>query len=298
MIPAFSKIYTLGSRETTGLLDGEVEITEKLDGSAIRFGTINAELIICSKSCQIYPGKADKSFNKGIECIKRIYGEGFLEDGIVYYGEYLKENKHNCLVYDRPPKGNIALYAVRFKEGFGNYTQIQYHAERLGLEAVNLLFSGNYPLQKNGENSLIADLMERTSSLGNSLLEGVVIKNYKNNELQMGKYVSEKFKEVAQSKKIKVPGESRFDRFKQQFRTEARWVKAIQHLRDANLLQGSTADIGPILKEINQDIEDEEKENITKWLWNEFGKDILKNASIGFPQWYKERLKNEAENMG
>ena len=40
-IPSYPKIFTLGDRHTQGIFDGEVEITEKIDGSAIAFGMIN-----------------------------------------------------------------------------------------------------------------------------------------------------------------------------------------------------------------------------------------------------------------
>ena len=44
------------------------------------------------------------------------------------------------------------------------------------------------------------------------------------------------------------------------------------------------------LAEIGQDIEAEEKEAIKEWLYNENKREIIKAATNGFPQWYKQQL--------
>ena len=46
-------------------------------------------------------------------------------------------------------------------------------------------------------------------------------------------------------------------------------------------------------------IESEEKENIKNFLWKKFGKEVLKEASRGFPEFYKNYLlqgMSETEN--
>lgn len=57
-------------------------------------------------------------------------------------------------------------------------------------------------------------------------------------------------------------------------------------------------DIGKLMKRVNIDIEEEEKENIKDFLWKEFGKELLKHATKNFPNWYKEYLakQNFGEN--
>ena len=135
-------------------------------------------------------------------------------------------------------------------------------------------------------------------------MEGIVIKNYNREVLidhgnvilpiMMAKYVSKDFKEVHQKEwKSENTGKGRWEVYKSQFCNTARWYKAIQHLRDNEELEYSLKDIGKLLKEINKDIEAEEKESIKGWLWGEFGKEIYREAGKGFPMFWKEYLSKE-----
>lgn len=302
-IPAFPKIFSIGSQQTERLFQGEVEITEKIDGSQIGFGIIDGELIIRSKGCRIFPETADKMFKKGVEYILSIQDK--LSEGVVYYGEYLKSNKHNVLAYDREPKNNIMLYGiVESIDKFHKHAIIKERAEELGLEVVPLLFKGKVETIEDLKSNL-----DRVSELGKCKIEGFVVKNYNEQLLidgqvipiLMGKYVSEQFKEVHNKEwKSQSTGKGRWEVYKSQFCNTARWCKAIQHLRDSGQLTNSPKDIGALLREVNTDIEAEEKENIKEFLWDEFGKEVLREAGKGLPIWYKERLLNEQpiKNMG
>ncbi len=75
-----------------------------------------------------------------------------------------------------------------------------------------------------------------------------------------------------------------------QYKSEARWNKAVQHLRDNGELTGTPKDIGPLIKEVRQDIIAEEKENIKETLWGISQNDFLATATNGLPQFYKEQL--------
>ena len=110
-----------------------------------------------------------------------------------------------------------------------------------------------------------------------------------------GKYVNPEFKEIHQKNwKKEHTSKGKFDLLKEQYRSEARWNKAIQHLAEKGELTNTPKDIGSLLKEINIDLIDEEKENIKKELWNIFGKDILRTSVAGFPEWYKRKLLERA----
>lgn len=294
MIPAFPKIFSIGTKQTQDLFHGEVEITEKIDGSQIGFGVINGELIIRSKGCRIYPENVDKMFKAAVDVI--MERKELLEEGFFYYGEYLRSNKHNILVYDQIPKNHIALYGFRNieKDLFISYEFIKNRAKMLDLDIVPLLFQGKIESKEE-----LKENLNRISFLGKAKIEGLVVKNY-NKELLiggqvipilMGKYVSEDFKEVHNKEwKSCNTGNGKFDVYKSQFCNTARWNKAIQHLRDRGELTQSLKDIGPLLKEINVDIMDEEQDNIKTWLWNNFGKEVLREACRGFPEYYKEYL--------
>lgn len=106
-----------------------------------------------------------------------------------------------------------------------------------------------------------------------------------------GKYVTEEFKEVHHKDwKKNNTGKGKLETLKEQYRSEARWRKAIQHIKENGELEGSPRDIGMLIKEIKKDVTDEEKENIKTHLWSLFGDDFLREAVNGFPQWYKEEL--------
>jgi hypothetical protein len=108
----------------------------------------------------------------------------------------------------------------------------------------------------------------------------------------MGKFVSEKFKEV-HNKEWKNSNPNKGDVIAQIIETytsEARWNKAIQHLKEAGALDGSPKDIGALMKEVSEDVRiecnDEIKEKLFKWAWP----NIQRALTGGLPQWYKEKL--------
>jgi hypothetical protein len=134
------------------------------------------------------------------------------------------------------------------------------------------------------------------SVLGGQKIEGFVVKNYKHftsdGKTMMGKFVSEQFKEV-HKKEWKNTNPTQKDILTQlgeTYKSEARWYKAIQHLKESGAYTRSPKDIGPLLKEIQQDIktecQDEIKEKLFKWAWSH----VARKSIQGFPQWYKELL--------
>jgi len=175
------------------------------------------------------------------------------------------------------------------------------YANKFGIEAVPIIYKGRI------KNSLeLLTLLERESILGGTTIEGVVVKNYNKPFLlggqpipiMAGKFVSEKFKEVNSERWDKEEKtKSRLDMFMESFRTEARWGKAVQHLKDSDKLSNEPKDIGLLIKEIQVDIETEEADNIKGWLWGEFKGQVMRRAVAGMPEWYKEQLlKGSFEN--
>jgi hypothetical protein len=72
--------------------------------------------------------------------------------------------------------------------------------------------------------------------------------------------------------------------------TEARWQKAVQHLREQGKIQDAPQDIGIILREINEDVLQECKEEIRDTLFAWAWKDVSRGITKSFPQWYKRQL--------
>lgn len=122
---AFPKILHLGHKQIKDIFDGEVEITEKVDGSQLGFGKINGELFVRSKGKEQDLDNPDKMFEGAVKFVKTIADK--LPDNIVLYGEWLNKPKHNVLAYDRTPKKRHCLiWCVR-----PNHTRLSWYGRNL-----------------------------------------------------------------------------------------------------------------------------------------------------------------------
>lgn len=284
----------MGDKQISDLFEGPVEITEKLDGSQFGFGKVDGELIVRSKGREIDLDNFDKMFGEGVAYVKSI--EERIPDGMFFYGEYLQKPRHSTLAYDRIPTNHIALFGVynSTNREFLDYESIKQWADTLNVDAIPVLKVG-----MSSPDEVLSLVNERVSYLGGQNIEGVVVKAYKPwlflgqipLSVMSGKYVTEAFKEVHGNDWTKLnTGKGKLDVLKENYRSEARWNKAIQHLKESEQLLGSPKDIGGLIKEVQRDIRDEEEANIKEQLWNIFGKDILAQATLGLPQWYKEKI--------
>jgi len=333
-IPSFPKIFNLGHDAIDNLFKGEVEITEKVDGSQFRFGIdSHDELVFGSKGAQLFSRDQNGMFSLAVDQVevrherlkqlRKIKAEetGNPDIELFFYGEYLQKPKHNVLAYERTPKDNIILFSVKVGQNFvNNYDEIVTYGNFLGFEVVPLLYRGILDaipglssINENGEplvcpsryEFIKAMISNTTSKLGNQIIEGVVIKNYKefhfmcgsNPSPCFGKYVREDFKEKLHKEWGQISGKSALQEFIDGFRAEARWQKAVQHLRDKGELENSPRDIGKLMKEVHTDIIEEESLGIKAWLYNYFVKDIKRKATAGLPEWYKDQLlKKQCDN--
>ena len=295
MISAFPKIFAIGTDYISDIFKEEVEITEKIDGSQFIFGRVNGEIFFRSKGATLFIDNPEKMFAEAIDYVVGI--SDIIRDNTVFYCEYLKKPKHNTLKYDRIPRNHLALFGVS-DSNKNFFEEIDFYATYHSIDRAPILYRG-----KVDGIEMFEELLNTESYLGGTKIEGVVVKNYHRPfllggqpiPLMAGKYVSEAFKEIHQKRwKGENTGKGRFEIFKTQFRSEARWEKAIQHLRDIGALENSPRDIGKLIKEIKEDISDEERDAILKFLWKEFSPEILRCATRGFPEWYKERLLSRA----
>lgn len=291
MIPSYGKIWNMGHRQLGELFNGPVLVQEKIDGSYFAFGIVDGRLQARSKGSALDFDAPDKMFARGVETVKSL--ESQLTPGYVYCGEYLRQPKHNTLAYDRVPAQNVILFDIETEARSEKWlcaADLAAEACRLGLEVVPV-----YP----GENwnyVTFDECLQTTSCLGGQKIEGLVVKNYNrygiDGKMLRGKYVSEAFKEVNSSDwKKRHPAQADIKQsLAAAFRTPARWNKAIIHLREAGQLTDTPKDIGPLLKEINSDVlaecTDEIKERLFKWVW----KDLSRELTKGFPEYYKQQL--------
>lgn len=304
-IHTFPKIFPVGSDFIPDLFKGEVEITEKIDGSQFGFGvTEQGEVVVRSKGKEMALDNPEKMFKAAVDYVISI--EDKLKElpgklgvpSISFYGEYLGSPSHNVLKYGRIPNNHIMIFGVMVGESFvKDHVALQGFAAMVGLETVPLIYRGE--IQSYEE---LQKFMDTDSVLGVEKSEGIVIKNYLapcilgNMVLpSMAKYVREDFKERHASDwgpKFSTP--NKLEVYFSSFKSEARWHKAIQHLQEKGELTNSPKDIGKLLEEIERDIIEEEKENIMKELYKIFKDQILRKARQGFPEFYKAELAKRA----
>lgn len=286
----YSSIYTLGHKLAANLFQGEVTIEEKVDGSQFSFGVFEGELKMRSKGSDLYMPVNNKLFAGACQFVDSI--KDVLIPGWTYRGEVLFRPKHNSLVYGRVPKNNIVLFDIDKGDcDYVTYEEKEAEAARLGLEVVPLFFKGIVDSVE-----MLKDFFEKDSFLGEAKIEGMVIKNYNqfgaDKKTLMGKWVSEAFKEVHRGEwKKSNPGRKDvIDNIITMYKTDARWNKAIQHLRDAGTLDNSPKDIGLLMKEVSVDVfkecADEIKEKLFEMAWPQ----ISRGVTGGLPEWYKTKL--------
>ena len=233
-------------------------------------------------------------FTEGIESILSIQDK--IPKGYRFFGEYLNKPKHNVLKYNRVPDKNVILWDV-----FDNYRMshclwapdMKEFIRNMGLEIVPILYKGNPPIDLEASFNLFSPFLSSESCLGGQKVEGIVVKTIGQTRY-LGKFVNSSFKEVHCKRKSNelqsIRREGILPSLIRELKTESRWVKAVQHLRENGSLNGDLSDIKNICKEIGGDVKCEEgdyiKRQLFKWAWPEISKGILK----GVPEWYKESL--------
>lgn len=294
MVHSFPKIFTLGQTYIKDILDGEVEITEKIDGSQFVFGKIDNKLHIRSKGASLYVDSPEKMFSNGISFVSEK--ENILPDNTIFYCEYLRVARHNILHYKTVPKNHLILFGVYLSKSdtwISVYNELESYSKILDIDVVPLLHNGVFNIEK------VDQLLKTESILGGADIEGFVVKNYKKAfllggqpiPLMAGKYVTENFKEKHKENWGKEhSSKGKWEIYKQSFKTEARWLKSIQRLKEVGKLECSPRDIGNLIKEIQNDVVEEYKEDIKEFLWKEFGGEIIRISTHGFPEFYKRYL--------
>jgi hypothetical protein len=295
---SYPSIYNVGHKAVENFFDEPVIIQEKVDGSQFSFGVFDGVLKAKSHHKEIVIDAPDKMWIPAIETIKSIKDK--LIDGYTYRGEYLAKPKHNTLKYDRVPSGNIVIFDINDDE---ESYKLPFDVYMISKE-INLEIVPTYDNVKIETVEQMKSYLERESFLGGTKIEGVVFKNYSkfgvDKKVLMAKYVSESFKEIhnAEWEKSNPTGKDIVRQIIDELKTDARWEKAISHLKEKGELENDPRDIGKLLKEINVDILKECTEYIKDRLFKENKDHILRGCISGFPEWYKDRLaKNQFEKV-
>lgn len=308
---SYPSSYNLGHRAVQSLLSVPHYIEEKVDGSQFSMGLIGEEpdgrypvLRIRSKGAEMNIDAPEKMFNKATETARRLASSEAREAGVglhpgwTYRCEYLAKPKHNTLAYDRAPLHNLILFDVSTgDQEFLDRAQLMAEGARIGLEVVPELWradAGGTTLEK------IRELLDTDSVLGGNKIEGVVIKQIGDNgylygldhKVLIGKFVSEKFREahVGAWKENNPTSGDILLMLGAKYQHHGRWMKAVQHLREAGQIEGSPRDIGKLIIEVQKDLGKECKEEIMLLLWKWAQGHIMRMATRGVAEWYKEEL--------
>lgn len=298
-LASYSDIYALGHHALAELFSGEVVIEEKIDGSQISFGRVGGELLMRSKGKQLTVLAPEKMFSKAVEAVTRVFD--LLPEGLTFRGEYLQAPKHNTLAYARVPENHIALFDVdRGNQDYLSPQEKYQWANLLGFDVVPTLFVGELKAEA-GLLEMLKAMLPNESLLGGGAPEGLVIKNYSryapDKKILMGKYVRPEFVEThaVEWKKSNPVATDVIDGLIQAYKTDARWEKAVQHLRDAGKLEQAPRDIAALLEEVEADLDKECQEEIKRQLWKWAWPKIARGVKAGLPEWYKGHLALLAE---
>jgi hypothetical protein len=309
---SYPSIFNLGHRAVRELLNYPHIVEEKVDGSQFSFGLIplrdgvgagvpygtvdgvDCDLCIRSKGVVMNIIAPEKMFKKAAESVQQR--AHLLHVGWTYRCEYLAKPQHNSLAYDRVPEGYLIGFDVSTGDNEWLNPQEKWDEfKRIGLQCVPVL-----AYSKAGGTTLetLRSIIDNTTSvLGGQLIEGVVIKPLGelygvDKKTLMGKFVSERFKEVHRREwsKSNPSNSDIINQLVSMYKAEGRWLKAIQHLREAGELEDSPRDIGKLLNEIKKDTGQEQKEEIQRKLWKWAWPKVERGIVAGFPEFYKDQL--------
>lgn len=284
----YPKIFALGSVNNQSLLTNRLLIVqEKIDGSQFSF-KVNHDLTLSFRShhCDLIYGQ-EGMFKIGMEEITLLHEKNPFVIGYTYFGEYLEKPKQNHLKYDRVPKHHVILFDI-----------LDQHDEFLppgdvAMEACghDLEYVPTYILEY--EVPSPDEYLNKKSILGGRV-EGYVVKQPYGlvDTRLMGKYVSPEFKEKQRAEwKSEHPGKNDvLENIAASLRTEPRWEKSIQSMRENGTLVGEPKDIGILIPLIQKDIleecEAEIKESLFKWAWPHISRMVVR----GVAEYYKGKL--------
>lgn len=286
----YPKIYRLGLEEVADVFSHVVEITEKVDGSAFGFGMFDGELVLRSKRSVLPATVVSGMFAGAIAAVHAVKDR--LIPGACYWGETLEKPRHNKIAYGRVPRHHIALYGINVDGKYVAHETVKREAVRLGFDVVPLLYRGRI------ENLARLDILFedfKESFLGGTV-EGIVIRPI-GDPCPSAKLVKDEFKErMKRGDKVirqDTKTEDAVREFFESFATEARWTKAIQHLKeDGTISRDTPENIGILIKEIQRDTLEEEENFIKENLWVLYKRMFLRTLTEKFPKWYMNEVCN------
>lgn len=289
----YCKSYNFGHRWLKDYFDEPVDVEEKVDGSQLSFCKHEGQVLFRSRNRQFDAFSTDDLFQNTVDYVMSVQDK--LVDGWTYRGEAFKSRKHNIHRYDRCPEGHFVLFDIATDDAvYVPHSSVFTEATRLGFEPVPLLDTA---VKINSMDDAQAYL-NTESVLGGVPVEGVVFKRrhaVKFNDrdvMIIAKLVSETFRE---KHKVDWKSETKTQKalvatLAEQYATEMRWEKAVQHLTEAGKLTREPKDIKPLIDEVVRDTLEDELDEIKRRLWVAIESPFKRMLVKGLPEWYKAKL--------
>jgi len=302
----YQKIQQAYKDEVKDILDGHVIIEEKVDGSQFRIEIDIDGKITCGSHHQDGV-TVDSMFKLGVEKAEHVFTGYKPEVKMTVFCEYLATPKQNAIPYARVPLHNLLVFDIKRDTLYLDRPQKELFCKQHGLEVVPILWEGDGKeiADEHGRvnKAFAEELLKRESILGHQRgfdrIEGFVVKNYSKfydinkyphfeGHWKCVKIVNDAFKE--KNREENPNKANKFQELKDNYRSEARMLKTIQHLKEKGLLKGELSDLKLLIPEMERDIWEEEGEELAKTLVKMFGKEIVGYASKGMVAYYKNYL--------
>lgn len=268
----YNKVIRYGKQGTQSAIEGNIVITEKLDGANASFGNVNGELKCFSRNREL----DEKNNLRGFyQWVHENIDVNSIKEGYLYFGEWLVKHTIN---YPDDAYGKFYLFDICSgdSEEYRGIEVIKVAQRFLGCELAPILYDGEFK-----------SLEHIQSFVGKSKIgdvgEGVVVKNYSHRNLfgeqVFVKFVSDEFAEIKQTKKHKVVSPSNeLDNFIDTYLTNARVEKMINKLVDDGIISEDydLTDMSTILRnsgsKVADDILEEELDSLIKIVKSKIGK--------------------------
>ena len=297
-IPKYSKVFNLGSPEVRFITSVPVTVQEKTDGAQFSAMTVGGKWHFRSRNQHINPEEPPKMFQPLVEHMLKQSTDAC--GGLVFRIEAFNGRRMNKMTYPRSPRGFGVLWQVDyFSDGYVNRSAFDDVTIGTWASAFHLEPVKSFGVFDEMDEDKLNELLESESGLGGGPMEGVVLKPnepHYHPDSQMplyGKWVSAKFREMNGSKKGPPSLKDPVTDLVKVFVTEARFEKVVQKLKEEQRYTGTTKDIGPCMKILSVDLDEEAKSSFDEMmvkfndeLWRQF----KRKAGRNFPKWFQEKM--------
>ena len=182
----YTKIKAFGDPNNGDITDGEMEITEKLDGANGSVILVDDKFVMRSRNRELLAGiETQKNWNRAHEYLSQIHEATPFVDGLIYYGEVMV---HHTINYGVGPAFiGFAVYDIENDIYLNDWHT---HFESRGIPTPTRTYVTDISVD-----TLIEEYGEKKSEFGTegAIAEGFVVKNYQNQNF--AKFVREEFKE-------------------------------------------------------------------------------------------------------